>query len=82
GIPVVTTEAVPQNVRIDKGCYVAPVDDAEAIAGLMTKVMELPSAWGEDVSKEVAERVSPQVIASQLEAVMKECVSSYSNKEA
>lgn len=82
GIPVVTTEAVPQNVRIDNGCYVAPVDDAEAIAGLMTKVMELPSAWGEDVSKKVAERVSPQVIASQLEAVMKECVSSYSNKEA
>ena len=82
GIPVVTTEAVPQNVRIEKGCYVAPVDDATVIAHRMCEVMLLPDGLGEDFSKTVRERVSPQVIATQLNAVMKECVSSYSNKEA
>lgn len=82
GIPVVTTEAVPQNVRIEKGCYVAPVDDATVIAHRMCEVMLLPDGLGEDFSKSVRERVSPQVIAVQLDAVMKECVSSYSNKEA
>ena len=82
GIPVVTTEAVPQNVRIEKGCYVAPVDDATAIAHRMCEVMQLPDGLGEDFSKTVRERVSPQVIAAQLDAVMKECVFSYSNKEA
>ena len=82
GIPVVTTDAVPQNVRIDKGCYVAPVDDATAIAHRMCEVMQIPVGVGEDFSKTVRERVSPQVIADQLDAVMKDCVFSYRNREA
>ena len=74
GIPVVTTEAVPQNVRIDKGCFIAPIDDAEAIADKMCEVMQLTDGEGELFSKIVAEKVSPQVIAAQLETVLRDCM--------
>jgi glycosyltransferase involved in cell wall biosynthesis len=82
GIPVVTTEAVPQNVRIDKGCIVAPIEDAKAIAEGMCEVMQLSAKVGEDVSRFVRERTSPSVIAQQIDAVMSECVSSHRNREA
>lgn len=74
GIPVVTTEAVPQNVRIEKGCYVTSVDDASAIADRMCEVMQLSDGEGEVFSKVVAEKVSPQVIAAQLETVLRDCM--------
>ena len=82
GIPVVTTEAVPQNVRIDKGCFIAPIDDVEAIADKMCEVMQLTDGEGEIFSRVVAEKVSPSVIANQLDAVMKDCVLSHRNREA
>ena len=82
GIPVVTTEAVPQNVRIDKGCFIAPIDDVEAIADKMCEVMQLTDGKGEIFSRVVAEKVSPSVIANQLDAVMKDCVLSHRNREA
>jgi glycosyltransferase involved in cell wall biosynthesis len=74
GIPVVTTEAVPQNVRIDKACFIAPIDDVEAIADKMCEVMQLTDGEGEVFSKIVAEKVSPQVIAAQLETVLRDCM--------
>ena len=74
GIPVVTTDAVPQNVRIEKGCYVAPVDDAAAIADRMCEVMQLTDGEGEVFSRAVAEKVSPRVIAAQLETVLRDCM--------
>ena len=82
GIPVVTTEAVPQNVRIDMGCFIAPIDDAEAIADKMCEVMQLTDGEGEVFSKIVAEKVSPQVIAAQLETVLRDCMQYYRNSEA
>ena len=60
----------------------APVDDATAIAHRMCEVMQMPVWVGEDFSKTVRERVSPHVIAAQLDAVMKDCVLSYRNREA
>lgn len=81
GIPVVTTEAVPINVRIHNGCYVVPVNNAKALAHNMCEVIQNPFKDGKELSNAVRERVSPQVIASQLDKVMKDCLSSYSNKE-
>jgi len=76
GIPVVTTDVVPLNVRIHNGCNVVPVNNVKALAHGMCKVIQNPFKDGKELSNIVRERVSPQVIASQLDKVMKECLSS------
>ena len=82
GIPVVTTEAVPQSVRIEGGCNVVPVDDAETMATVMKQILEQHEGYeGEEVSRKVAELAAPQVIARQLEQVFRKSLTSYSKRE-
>lgn len=70
GLPVVTTEAVPQIVRIPGACTVVPIGDAGALADAMSHVMTLTPdpAWVE----QAREIVSPQAVARRLEAIFME----------
>jgi len=64
GIPVVTTECVPESLRIPEACLLAPIGDAKALAEKMREVMRIaPSHEFSDVVKGMA---SPSVIAKQL----------------
>ncbi len=74
GIPVVTTEAVPQCVRITGGCWVAPVDDEKAFCAMMRQVMEDHGDQRETVSRRVGAMVSPSVIANRLTQIFQECI--------
>ncbi|MBR7018172.1 MAG: glycosyltransferase family 4 protein [Prevotella sp.] len=74
GIPVVTTEAVPQCVRIAGGCWVAPIDDAHAFCALMNQVIEDQGDQSEAVSKRVGEMAAPPVVATRLTQVFQECI--------
>ena len=70
GLPVVTTEAVPQSVRIPGACTVVPIGDAVALADAMSHVMTLTPdpAWVE----QAREVVSPQAVARRLESIFME----------
>ena len=70
GLPVVTTEAVPQIVRIPGACTVVPIGDAGALADAMSHVMTLtPDPAWVDQAREI---VSPQAVARRLEAIFME----------
>lgn len=64
GIPVVTTECVPQSLRIPDACLLVPVGDARALAGKMQEVMTI--APSHEFSESVRRMASPSVIARQL----------------
>lgn len=64
GIPVVSTECVPQSLRIPGGCVIAATGDARALAEKMREVMSVaPSREFSDIVKGLA---SPSVVARQL----------------
>lgn len=64
GIPVVSTECVPQSVRIPQACLLAPVGDARMLAEKMQEVMSIaPSREYSDIVQRMA---SPLVVAKQI----------------
>ena len=65
GIPVVSTECIPRNLRIEDGCTIVPVDDAAALSEAMKQVMVQP-VDGERLSQEVHRLASPEVIGQRL----------------
>ena len=74
GIPVVSTEVIPQNLRLTNGCFIVPVDDANALAEAMKRVMESPVTNGKELSQMVADLASPKVIGGKLEAIFLEAL--------
>ena len=66
GIPVIATESVPQNLRIEGGCTIVPIDDAEALSRAMMQVMIEPTVNGEELSEKVRALASPQVVGQRL----------------
>lgn len=70
GIPAVSTEAIPKSVRVDEGIIYVPVDDVKALAGAMEKTIEHVYD-GKQLSRQVAEISSPQIIGKQIEAVLR-----------
>lgn len=69
GIPVVSTECVPRNQRIEGGCFIVPIDDAPALARQMETVMQMEDFDGKRVSEQIRQMASPQVIGKQLEEI-------------
>jgi len=64
GIPVVTTECVPESLRIPEACLIAPIGDAKVLADKMHEVMHIaPSQAFSDAVRQMA---SPAVIAQKL----------------
>ena len=66
GIPVIATTCVPKSVRIEGGCTVVPVDNAEALCVAMKQVMACEFD-GKTVSDAVKRMSAPQVVAQKLE---------------
>ena len=61
---MVTTECVPESLRVPEACLLAPIGDAKALAEKMREVMCVaPSHEFSDVVQGMA---SPSVIAKQL----------------
>ena len=65
-IPVIATTCVPKSVRIEGGCTVVPVDNAEALCVAMKQVMACEFD-GKTVSDAVKRMSAPQVVAQKLE---------------
>jgi glycosyltransferase involved in cell wall biosynthesis len=65
GIPVVATECVPQNLRIEGGCTIVPTDDVQALSNAMRQMMET-DIDGQQLSESVRQMASPEVIGKRL----------------
>ncbi len=72
GIPVVSTECIPKCLRIEGGCTIVPIGDAQALAYAMFALMQHPYADGRQLSEHVAALASPKVVSKQLEEVFEE----------
>ena len=75
GIPVVTTDRVPQNVRIDGGCRIAPADRADIMADCLYQTMTAAHFDGKAVSDQVAQTASPEFIGKRLTDLLAETAS-------
>ena len=64
GIPVVSTECVPESLRIPNACLLAPVGDASKLAEKMLEVTHIQPSWA--FSETVRRMASPAVVARQL----------------
>lgn len=73
GIPVISTECVPQNLRIDNGCVIVPIDDIDALSAAMRQVMEL-DADGKAISEAIWHLASPEVVGRKLERLFSEII--------
>jgi glycosyltransferase involved in cell wall biosynthesis len=73
GIPVISTECVPQNLRIDNGCVIVPMDDIDALSAAMRQVMEL-DADGKAISESIWHLASPEVVGRKLERLFSDII--------
>ena len=76
GIPVIATECIPHCLRIEGGCRIVPVDDAEALASAMKQVMEMKDFDGRQLSEQVRTLASPQVVGMRLQTIFGEALAS------
>lgn len=67
GIPVVSTEVVPQCERIPGACLIAPIGDAETLSQKMIEVRAI--APSETIAAATRKICSPSAVAKQIEAV-------------
>ena len=81
GIPVVSTEVIPQNLRLEGGCFIVPVDNADALADAMKHVAETPID-GQQISQQVAQLASVRVVGERLEKVFKEAIADTASHSA
>ncbi len=66
GMPVVTTDAVPQQVRQFHGCLTVPKEQPSLLADAMQRVAQ-ESFSPQQTAKEIARNCSPSVVGKQLE---------------
>lgn len=81
GIPVISTDCIPQNLRIPEGCTIVPIDDVQALAEAMHKTaqgiacrtltFDSKDCPSERLSEKVRAMASPEVVGRKLEAIFK-----------
>jgi len=76
GIPVVSTECIPRCLRLNKGCSIVPIGNADALAQVMRKMVKEPVMDGRKLSEQVAAMASPQVVGGRLEKIFNEVLAS------
>ena len=77
GIPVISTEAIPESVRLDEACWFVSVDDVDALAEMMRRCSRQEMVYdGRKASQLVRELASPEVVGKKLETIFSEIVSS------
>lgn len=72
GIPVVGTEVIPQNERIDGAVLVAPIDDANALTQKMIEVQNI--APNKEFAEAVARLSSAKTVADKLTRIFNESI--------
>ena len=70
GIPVISTECIPNCLRIEGGCVIVPIDNSDAFAKAMQQVMQQTPIDGRTLSAKVAAIASPQVVGKKLESIL------------
>lgn len=76
GIPVISTECIPQNLRIEGGCTIVPIADAEALSAAMKQVMEKEDSDGRKVSESVRQTASLKVVGQKLSDLFSDILAS------
>ena len=76
GIPVVGTTSIPRCQRLGKGCRIVPVGDAVTLAEAMQNLTKEPAADGQQLSEQVWQIASPEVVGKQLEQVFSDVLAS------
>ena len=76
GIPVISTECVPQSLRIEGGSTIVPIDDVRALAEAMSDVTNNSPVDGQWLSQEVKRMASPEVRGRKLEQLFSGLVAS------
>lgn len=81
GLPVISTECVPTNERIEGGCTIVPVDDVQALAKAMDRQTTAPAAadGGMRLSQAVQRLASKEVVGRQLEEVLRNAIARYAS---
>ncbi len=75
GIPVISTNCIPQNLRIEGGCTIVPTDDVEALTVAMQQVMK-QTYDGKAISEAISLFSSPEVIGKKLENLFSDIIAS------
>lgn len=75
GIPVIATDCIPQNLRIEGGCTIVPTDDEEALVVAMQQMMER-NIDGKGISETIRLLASPEVIGKKLEKLFSDIIAS------
>jgi glycosyltransferase involved in cell wall biosynthesis len=75
GIPIISTECTPKSQRIDGGSTIVPIDDADALAEAMEKIMD-QDYDGVKLSEQIMSLASPQIVGKQLEQLFTEIINS------
>ena len=77
GIPVISTECVPQSLRIEGGCTIVPIEDDAALAdAMMALATSHQQADGRQISEQVGQLASPEVVGRRLESIFSAIVAS------
>ena len=76
GIPVVGTTSIPRCQRLGNGCWIVPVDDAAALAEAMLNLSKEPPVDGRQLSEQVRQIASPEVVGKQLEQIFSDVLAS------
>jgi glycosyltransferase involved in cell wall biosynthesis len=75
GIPVIATTCVPQSLRLQDGCRIVAVDDVDDLSAAMEDVMT-QTVDGRQLSQQVREMASPEVIGRQLVSLFEGLIAS------
>lgn len=76
GLPVVGTTSIPRCQRLGKGCRIVPVGDAVALAEAMQNLSKEPAVDGRQLSEQVRQIASPEVVGRQLEQLFSDVLAS------
>lgn len=74
GIPAVSTECIPRCLRIEGGCTIVPIGDADALAQAMMAVEDAVEFDGRTLSEKVCQMASPEVVGQFLEQIFLEII--------
>ena len=75
GIPVISTECIPQDLRIDEGCVIVPIDDIPSLAKAMKERVQAPAFEGAELSNKIRLLASPEVVGKKIETILSEIIS-------
>ena len=74
GIPFIATECTPKSERINKGCHIVPIDDAEALAEKMFEVCSNYDYDGKSLRQDIVNLASPEAVGKKLESLFKDII--------